>query len=104
MRYVIGRMTVRPGKRDEFLGKSAGYVSASRAEEDCVYYEQGPMHGNPDGIVLVECWKTAEGHAAHLASAYAKAFGPTAQKYILRGEFQEMDVNNPNNVVLDFGP
>jgi quinol monooxygenase YgiN len=102
MRYVIGRFSVRPGKRAELLEKAHNYVAASRADAGCVYFDMAPMPDNPDGVVMVECWETQDAHKAHLATAYATAFNPTAGALILKGEFQEMNVDKPDNVVLDF--
>lgn len=102
MRYVIGRFNVRPGKRPELLEAAKSYVAASRADAGCVYFDIAPMPDNPDGCVMVECWETQDAHKAHQASAYAAAFNPTAGALILKGEFQEMNVETPDNVVLDF--
>ena len=55
MRYIIGRFWTRSEKRDEYLNLAARFIETSRAEDGCVYYDQGPIHGDPNGIVLVEC-------------------------------------------------
>jgi quinol monooxygenase YgiN len=91
MRYTIGRMWTRPGQRDEFLQQSAGYVAFSRSEAGCLYYDQGPIDGHPDGIILIECWETPEAHAAHLARPERDLIGPIFDKHVVRATFEEMD-------------
>jgi quinol monooxygenase YgiN len=102
MRYVIGRFTVRSGKRPEFLDHAKAYVAASRADKGCVYFDIAPAPDDPDGCVMVECWDTEDNHKAHQSSAYAAAFNPTFGALALRGEFQEMNVDKPDNVAFDF--
>jgi quinol monooxygenase YgiN len=102
MRYVIGRFYLRPGKRPEFLEAAKAYVDASRADAGCVYFDIAPMPDNPDGCVMVERWETQDAHKAHQASAYAAAFNPIFGALALRGDFQEMNVDDPDNVTFDF--
>ena len=101
MRYTIGRIWTRPGKRDEYLGLAARYIETSRAEDGCVYYDEGPMHGDPNGILLVECWTTAAHHSAHTAAPHFKEFGPMFEKYALKATFEEIDSEKINAIVID---
>lgn len=59
------------------------------------------MAEDGDAVVMIECWESLEDHKAHTASDYAKAFQPISGQYILRGDFQEMTVDKPENVVFD---
>jgi quinol monooxygenase YgiN len=95
-------MTVRAGKRAEFLAKAADYITASRADKGCVYFEIAPVPDRADDLVMIEGWETQDDHKAHQASDYAKAFGPIGGAYLLRGNFQEMNVTDAENVVFDF--
>jgi quinol monooxygenase YgiN len=99
MRYTIGRIWTR---RDEYLQLAARFIETSRAEDGCVYYDEGPMDGDPDGIVLVECWTTAAHHAAHTAAAHFKEFGPVFEKHVLKATFEEIDSEKINPIVIDF--
>jgi quinol monooxygenase YgiN len=60
------------------------------------------MPDDPDGLVMVERWDTQDHHKAHQASAYAATFNPTFGALALKGEFQEMNVDEPDNVAFDF--
>jgi quinol monooxygenase YgiN len=101
MRFTIGRIWIRPGQRDEYMKLAADFIETSRAEDGCVYYDQGPMHDDPSGIVLAECWKTAAHHATHTAAPHFKAFGPVFEKYVLRATFEEIDSEKINPIVID---
>jgi quinol monooxygenase YgiN len=101
VRYVIGRIKARPGMREAYLALATEFIATSRAEAGCVYYDQGPLHGDPDGMIIVECWATPQAHAAHVAASHFKAFGPVFEKHVLKAIFEEMDVGDVNNVVID---
>ncbi|MBI4922963.1 MAG: antibiotic biosynthesis monooxygenase [Devosia nanyangense] len=100
MRYVIGHFSVQPGTRDEFMAKTKDYIDASRADDGCVYFDIALMTDNPDGLVMVECWRDQAAHKAHQASTYASAFQPTGAAFIVNGAFQEMNVENADSVVF----
>jgi quinol monooxygenase YgiN len=101
MRYVVGRVWTRPGKRDQFLERSAAYTATSRGEPGCVYYDMGPMHGDPNGVILIECWESAQTHAAHLTQPQRAAIGPIFEEHVLRATFEEMDVEGITPIVVD---
>lgn len=98
MRYVIGRMWVRAGTRADLLKECTSYVASSRADRGCIYFHIVPMVDEADGVVMIECWETEADHKSHQASDYAKAFGPVAGQYLVRGDFQEMNVEKAEQV------
>jgi len=102
MRYIIGRIWARRGMRDAYMPLANQYTATSRAEDGCVYFDQGPMPNDPDGIVLVECWQTPAHHAAHVAAPHFKAFGPTFEKYARKAIFHEIDADDARSTVMDF--
>ena len=101
MRYTIGRIWTRSGQRDEYLTQSAAYTATSSGEKGCLYYDQGAMHHDPDGAMLIECWESAEAHAAHLAHPARATIGPIFEKHVLRATFEEMDVTGVTPIVID---
>lgn len=103
MRFTIGRIWVKPGQRDEFEQLAADYIKTSRAEDGCVYYDQGPMFDDANGLVLVECWKTAAHHAAHTAAPHFSAFGPVFETYVVNATFEEIDSHEINRIVIGPG-
>jgi len=101
VRYVIGRVWTRPGKRDQYLEESAAYTATSRGEPGCVYYDAGPMDGGPDGIILIECWESAQAHAAHLTGPERPTIEAIFGRHALRATFEEMDVEGVTPIVVD---
>ena len=99
-KYVIGRVRVKPGMRDEYLAVARDYLETSRRDEGCIYYREGHDVDDPDGIIVVECWETPELHAAHTNQPHFSGFGPTFMKYVLSASFEEMDVGDVNTVVI----
>jgi quinol monooxygenase YgiN len=93
MRYTIGRIWTRPGRRDQYLADFAAYNATSRAERGCLYYEQAAADHDPDEVILIECWESAEAHAAHLAHPARASTGPIFEKHVLRATFEEMDAD-----------
>lgn len=102
MRYTIGRIWTRPGRRDAYLEQSASYTAGSRAEQGCLYYEQARMDVDPDGIVLIECWESAAAHAAHLARPERATIGPIFEQHVLKATFEEFDVEGVQPIVVAF--
>jgi len=101
-RYVIGRIKIKPGKRDEYLAHAANYIATTRGEPGCLYFEEGRSTQDPDDIVIAECWDTPEAHAAHTKAPHFAAFGPIFERYVLHAHFEEMNVGEVNDVVVDF--
>jgi len=83
------------------LKLAARYIETSRAEDGCVYFDEGSMDGDPNGIVLVECWTTAAHHAAHTTAPHFKEFRPVFEKYVLKASFEEIDSEKINPIVID---
>jgi quinol monooxygenase YgiN len=99
-KYVIGRVKVTPGIRDEYLKACGDYVETSRKDAGCIYYKQGPDSDDPNGVIVVECWESPELHAAHTRQPYFAAFGPTFMSYVVSATFEEMDVGEVNEVLI----
>lgn len=102
MRFTIGRLWIRPDRRDEYLNRAKAFVETSRKEEGCVYYDLGAMHDDPDGIVLVEGWTTGAQHAAHTAAPHFKAFRSVFEEFVLRATFEEIDSDLVHRIDVDF--
>jgi quinol monooxygenase YgiN len=97
-KYVIGRVKVKTGLREEYLKQSSAYIAASRAEPGCLYYDEGLDREDPDGLIVIECWETPEAHANHTKAPHFAAFGPVFGKYVASAHFEEMNVGDVNDV------
>lgn len=71
---VVAVLTIAPGRLDDALEIVRGNVPTVHAEDGCLTYAVNAAH-DPDRIVFVERWSTAEALAAHGASAHMKATG-----------------------------
>jgi quinol monooxygenase YgiN len=99
-KYVIGRVKAKPGMREEYLKHSSAYIATSRAEAGCIYYDEGLDRGDPDGVIVIECWETPKAHAAHTRAPHFAAFGPVFGDYVASAHFEEMNVGEVNDVVI----
>jgi quinol monooxygenase YgiN len=76
----------------------AGYAATSRAEDGCVFFDIGPLDGDPDGVIVIECWQSAQAHAEHAATEHYKTFGSIFAEMVQKAVFDEMDVSQANTV------
>jgi len=63
-----------------FLASDA--VKRVREEEGCLQYEYYVSAENPDKVILVELWETAEDHLAHKAGANMAALADVKKPYV----------------------
>jgi quinol monooxygenase YgiN len=91
MRYIIGWLRAKPGKREEFLRRTKPAFAITKKEDGCLFYEAHPAADDPDLIVFIEGWQTAEQHRAHEKAAHHVALGPTVVELCTGGTFHEID-------------
>jgi quinol monooxygenase YgiN len=72
-KYIVGRLTFKPGKRDEYFALVRPLIEASQAEAGCLFYEHSPHPYKPDLVLIMECFKDEEAHAAHLKTPHFEA-------------------------------
>jgi quinol monooxygenase YgiN len=102
MRYVIGLAADEAGEaRRVHASREAGF--RHHAEEDgCLFYEGHPSTEDPDLVMLVEGWQTAEQHLAHQKASHHVAFGPIVVSLCVGGRFDEIDASNVVSVTPTF--
>ena len=61
----VGRLGVKPGRRDELI-EILIRPSGEMRELGCLLYEVGVNDGDPDAVFVSELWESAEAHAASL--------------------------------------
>lgn len=83
MIHVIATITVKPGKRAEFLKAFHGLMPSVHAEAGCIAYAPSvdvasghPAQGavRAEVIVVVEQWESVKHLAGHTASPHMAAF------------------------------
>lgn len=65
MKYIVGYVVTRPGRRAEFLEVLYDHAVITRQESECVYFHFGPATGDEQMVVLSECYVSEEAHRLH---------------------------------------
>jgi quinol monooxygenase YgiN len=68
MKYVIGWLHLKPGKRGELLARIRPFVEQSRQEHGVNFFEVNPSDSDPDVVVFSECYDSEDVHQRHLAT------------------------------------
>lgn len=80
MIHVIARITVKPGKLDEFMAIFKANVPAVLAEAGCIAYTPcldvatGFHQTDPNAVTIVERWESLDHLKAHLAAPHMKRY------------------------------
>ena len=94
MWYVIGRVRLKPGRRESFLRDFRAYRETSRKDEGCIYFEMAAGSDDPDTVVIIECFTTRDAHQAHLNTAHYAAGGPRFQADLLEADFEDIGASD----------
>ena len=64
----------KPGKREAFVKRLAdtGILGKIRAEKGCVYYDYYYSEKDPDELLLLEEWESAEDQKVHMDQPHMK--------------------------------
>lgn len=68
MKYVIGWLRMKPGRRDDLLARIRPFAAASREEEGVIFFEVNPSDAEADVVTFVECYESEAVHQRHLAT------------------------------------
>ena len=90
MEHVIGWMTTKRGKRSEFMALSREFIEATRAEDGVLFFELLPSEDEPEVVVAIEGYSSAETHRAHVGSANFAKFWTLFQTYVVGGRFENV--------------
>ena len=80
MVYVIATLTLKPEMKAELFAAAKDCIAATRAEKGCLSYELFESTIDPNKLVFVEEWESAELLPQHSKSDHMKAFGRVAVK------------------------
>jgi quinol monooxygenase YgiN len=69
IKYVIGWLRLKPGKRDELLVRIRPFAEHSRKEAGVNFIEVNPSDSDPDVVVFAESYDSEEVHQLHLATS-----------------------------------
>jgi quinol monooxygenase YgiN len=80
MVYVIATLTVKPEMKAELFAAAKECIAATRQEKGCVSYELFESTIDPNKLVFVEEWESADLLPNHSKSDHMRAFGRVAIK------------------------
>jgi quinol monooxygenase YgiN len=103
MKFVIGWLTLKPGKRDEFLVLSRPFIAATLQEEGVIFFEFHTSLTDPDGAVVVECYKDREAHELHWTTPHFSAMWRNVERLALEGRFENIFADRTATDVVQFG-
>ena len=93
---LVVQMTVRPGRREEFLAGMAANAEASvRDEPGCLRFDVCSVDGEEDRFLLYELYADAAAFAAHKASPHFAQWRQIAERVLVPGG----QVNTPGELL-----
>ena len=91
---LVVQMTVRPGKREQFLaGMAANAEAAVRDEPGCLRFDVSAVAGDEDRFLLYELYTDAEAFEAHKRAPHF------AQWRTIAAEVVAEQVNTPGTLL-----
>ena len=91
---LLVQMTVRPGRREEFLAGMAANAEASvRDEPGCLRFDVCAVAGDEHRFLLYELYRDADAFAAHKATPHFAAWRAVAEQVV------EEQVNTPGRLL-----
>lgn len=90
MKYVIGWLRTKPGKREDLLVRIRPFVAQSQAEEGVNFFEVNPSDSDPDVVVFSECYDSEEVHQRHLGTAEHDALLADIARIGIGGRFEHI--------------
>lgn len=80
MVYVIATLTVKPEMKAELFAAAKDCIAATHAEKGCISYDLFESTTDPDKLVFVEQWESADLLPQHSKSDHMRTFGRLAVK------------------------
>ena len=90
MKYVIGWLKLRPGARDEFMTLARPFVAETLKEDGMIFFEFHHNSFDPDGVVVVECYRDHATHERHWTTSHFKEMWAHVERLTLEGHFENV--------------
>lgn len=74
MVIVVGQISIKPGKLDEFLSEVEKIEAITRKEDGCLMYAMALDDRATGQIAIVEKWRDEAALRTHLATDHVKQF------------------------------
>ena len=89
-KFIMGWLTARPGKRDEFMAISKPYIATTLQEQGVVFFEFHPSSTDPNLVIVVECYETPEAQDVHHGTPHFAAMWKEVQRLIAEARFENI--------------
>lgn len=80
MVYVIATLTVKPEMKAELFAAAKDCIAATQQEKGCISYDLFESTLDPNKLIFVEEWESAECLPQHSKSDHMRVFGRVAVK------------------------
>jgi quinol monooxygenase YgiN len=102
MKFVIGWLKLKPGRRDEFMAVSRPFIAATLREEGVVFFEFHHNSTDLDGVVVVECYKSHAAHELHWATPHFATMWKEVERLTIEGRFENIFADRTASDVARF--
>ena len=103
MKFVIGWLKVKPGKRDEFMELALPYgATTCTLEEGVEFLEFHPSSADPDGVIVIEKYRTPEVHDLHHQTEHFEQMWEQVQRLCVEARFENIFANRAEPDVIRF--
>ena len=90
MKFVIGWLKVKPGKRDEFMALALPFAATALKQDGVEFFEFHPSSTDPDSVIAIERYRTAEVHDLHHQTAHFAEMWRNVQRLCIEGRFENI--------------
>ena len=90
MKFVIGWLKLRPGKREEFMALARPFIATTLKEDGVEFFEFHLSSTDPDTVIVVEKYRTAEVHDLHNQTAHLAEIWGHVQRLCIEGRFENV--------------
>lgn len=102
MKTITGWLQCRPGTRDEFLALMEPLAAATREEPGCRVFEYHRTDRNPDEIILLEVFDSAEAHELHRRTPHMFEMQAIVRRLLGKIRLLEIISDDARQFELDF--
>jgi quinol monooxygenase YgiN len=101
MKYVLGRMTIAPGKRDQFIGAARAYLARTRDQARCAFFARSIGRIEPDVALPMAAFADEAARPVHSKTPHQAWMRAHRRKFVTIGEFQKLDADRTVRDTMD---
>ena len=102
MKFVIGWLKVRPGKRDELVALARPFIATTLKEEGVEFFEFHLSSTDCDTVIVVERYRTPEVHDLHHKTAHFAEMWGHVQRLCIEGRFENIFADRVDTDIARF--